>query len=344
MVPLASPLSLHLLSRFARTRGRSARARLPPRALSAGGGRLDGREPYDPPMLTLRPRRTPLADGRGAPGRTTHRAAAGGRGLARERGGPRDASRPRSGSSGPRLAVYGVVLLWPSVIEAVQTANVSLPLDLLVAVMWQYRERLGGGRHRPRVRGCAEALSVAPRDLARADRSLRAAAWRRSWPRRRCSCSCRSRASPTTSGCCATSGDVRARLLYALRAARGRRRAGHARAGRDRRPRRSRCWRVAWRRRSLGLAIAAALVLSPIVWRHFFTLLIVPLALSCPRFAAVWLIPVGMWIGDGTLNGAPWQNAGVLALAALTFSSANDGPGDARRMAASARIRCTREP
>ena len=33
---------------------------------------------------------------------------------------------------------------------------------------------------------------------------------------------------------------------------------------------------LAWRRRSLGLAIAAALVLSPIVWRHFFTLLLVP--------------------------------------------------------------------
>ena len=76
---------------------------------------------------------------------------------------------------------------------------------------------------------------------------------------------------------------------------------------------------VARRRRSLGLALAAALVLSPIVWRHFFTLLLVPLALSRPRFDVVWLVPVGMWIGDGTLNGAPWQTAGVLALAATTF-------------------------
>ncbi len=37
--------------------------------------------------------------------------------------------------------VYGVVLLWPSVIEAVQTANASLPLTLLVALMWRYRDR-----------------------------------------------------------------------------------------------------------------------------------------------------------------------------------------------------------
>ena len=77
---------------------------------------------------------------------------------------------------------------------------------------------------------------------------------------------------------------------------------------------------LAWRRRSFGLAIAAALVLSPIVWRHFFVLLLVPLALSRPRFDAVWLIPIGLWVGDGTFNGAPWQTACVLALVALTFA------------------------
>jgi hypothetical protein len=77
---------------------------------------------------------------------------------------------------------------------------------------------------------------------------------------------------------------------------------------------------LAWRRRSLGLAIAAALCLSPIVWRHFFVLLLVPLALSRPRFDVVWLIPIGMWVGDGTFNGAPWQTAAVLLLAAVTFA------------------------
>ena len=77
---------------------------------------------------------------------------------------------------------------------------------------------------------------------------------------------------------------------------------------------------LAWRRRSLGLAIAAALVLSPIVWRHFFVLLLVPLALSRPRFDAVWLIPIGLWVGDGTFNGAPWQTGGLpRASPPLTF-------------------------
>ena len=76
---------------------------------------------------------------------------------------------------------------------------------------------------------------------------------------------------------------------------------------------------LAWRRQSLTLAIAATLVLSPIAWRHFFVLLIVPLALACPRLDPLWFLPLGMWIGDGTFNGAPWQTAGVLALAAATI-------------------------
>jgi uncharacterized membrane protein len=90
---------------------------------------------------------------------------------------------------------------------------------------------------------------------------------------------------------------------------------------------------LASRRRSYALAIAAALVLSPIVWRHFFVLLMVPLALSRPRFDVVWLIPIGLWIGDGTLNGAPWQTAGVLALVTLTFVLCEWRPRADRRAA-----------
>ena len=215
--------------------------------------------------------------------------------------------------------IYGVVLLWPSVIEAVQTANASLPLTLLVAIMWRYRERAAGRRARARLRRRAEAVPLAGRDLARAVGRVRG----------RGGATVAAAASlllllPFTS-----IGDY-VRLLrnlgetfehdaytpFALLAdlgvpdgvARG------ATIGLG-----AGVLALAWRRRSLGLALAAALVLSPIVWRHFFTLLIVPLALTYPRFAAVWLIPIAMWIGDGTLNGAPWQNAGVLALAALTI-------------------------
>ena len=47
------------------------------------------------------------------------------------------------------------------------------------------------------------------------------------------------------------------------------------------------CWAVllvlCWRRASLALAVAAALVLSPIVWIDYFALAAVPLAVVRPR-------------------------------------------------------------
>jgi hypothetical protein len=215
--------------------------------------------------------------------------------------------------------IYGVVLLWPSVIEAIQTANASLPLTLLLALAWRYRG------HAPvsgaalgyaiavklflwpvavwlallgRAKAAANALAVAAGslllilpftslgDYVRLLRNLGETFEHESY-------------TPFALLADAGVGDTPARIVtvglgLALLAA-------------------------AWRRRSIGLAIAAALVLSPIVWRHFFTVLIVPLALSRPRFDAVWLIPIAMWVGDGTFNGAPWQTAAVLALAAATI-------------------------
>ena len=216
--------------------------------------------------------------------------------------------------------VYGIVLLWPSVIEAVQTANASLPLTLLVALAWRYRDRatIAGAA---RGYGVAVKLFLWPVVVWLALTGRRAAA-------------------AIATGVAAASlllllpfttiGDY-VRLLRNLAdtfqheaytpfalltdfglpdaAARTLTVAlGLAVLG------------LAWRRRSLGLALAAALVLSPIVWRHFFTLLLVPLAVSRPRFDAVWLIPIGMWVGDGTFNGDPWQTAACLALAALTIA------------------------
>ena len=72
---------------------------------------------------------------------------------------------------------------------------------------------------------------------------------------------------------------------------------------------------LAWRRRSLGLFVGAALVLSPIVWRHFFALLVVPLALSRPRFDPVWLVPLAFWFVPGRTTArrgrrlSPWPSA-----------------------------------
>lgn len=224
--------------------------------------------------------------------------------------------------------VYGVVILWPAVIEGVQTANASLPLTLLVALTWRYRDRaafagaaLGYGIAVKlflwpvavwlalvgRVRAAGVAAGVAALslllllpftslvDYARLLRNLGETFEHQSY---------------TPFALLADLGvpDVAARTLtVALGLA---------------------VLALAWRRNSLGLALAAALVLSPIVWRHFFVLLLVPLALSRPRFDAVWLVPVGLWVGDGTFNGAPWQTAAVLALVAATFALCELRPRD----------------
>ena len=54
-----------------------------------------------------------------------------------------------------------------------------------------------------------------------------------------------------------------------------------------------------WRRASLGLAVAAALVLSPIVWLDYFAVAAIPLAIVRPRLSAVWFAPLVTW---GLLN------------------------------------------
>jgi len=226
--------------------------------------------------------------------------------------------------------VFGVVLLWPAVIEGIQTANASLPLSLLVAVMWRYRDRavIAGaalgygvavklflwplvvwlalvGRRRTAMAATLVAIAsvllllpfVRLADYVRLLRNL---------------------------------GETFEHDAYTLFALLGD-------LGVPDTPARVATivlglavLALALRRRSLGLAIAAALILSPIVWRHFFTLLIVPLALSRPRFDVVWLIPMGLWFGDGTFNGAPWQTALVLAFAALTFALCELRPRDDR--------------
>jgi hypothetical protein len=52
---------------------------------------------------------------------------------------------------------------------------------------------------------------------------------------------------------------------------------------------------VTWFRKSFALAIAAALVLSPIVWLDFYALAAIPLAIARPRLSWVWLLPLLTW-------------------------------------------------
>ena len=71
-------------------------------------------------------------------------------------------------------------------------------------------------------------------------------------------------------------------------------------------------------RESFTLALAASIVLTPIVWQHYFTLLLLPLAIARPRFSWVWLIPLAYWAAptQETL-GDLWRTAIGLGLSVV---------------------------
>jgi hypothetical protein len=48
-------------------------------------------------------------------------------------------------------------------------------------------------------------------------------------------------------------------------------------------------------RDALTLAVVLMLLASPLLWAHYFSLLLVPLALSRPRLTMIWVLPVLMW-------------------------------------------------
>ena len=48
--------------------------------------------------------------------------------------------------------------------------------------------------------------------------------------------------------------------------------------------------------RAFTCAVAATLALSPIVWLHYLVVLLVPLAIARPRFSAIWLLPILLWV------------------------------------------------
>lgn len=235
--------------------------------------------------------------------------------------------------------IYGLTLLWPSVIDAYQTANASLPLVLLVAIAWRWRDRavvagaaIGAGmavkfflwplvvwlaatrRFLAAAVACGVALGsvllmVPFTDVTEYVRLLQKL--RRTFE-------------PDSYTLFAVLNDlgVPDTIARAVPVALG-----------------LVVLALAWRRRSLTLAIAAALILSPIAWRHFYVLLIVPLALARPRLDVLWFLPLGMWIGDGTFNGDTWQTAGVLAIAAATIIACEWTP-----RAGAAAARHSREP
>ena len=87
--------------------------------------------------------------------------------------------------------------------------------------------------------------------------------------------------------------------------------------------------------RAFTCAIIATLALTPVVWLHYLTLLTVPLAISRPRFSAVWLLPILLWVCPRGWNGDGLQPYIPALLVALLFVILVAWPQDQRRVSAS---------
>ena len=102
-------------------------------------------------------------------------------------------------------------------------------------------------------------------------------------------------------------------------------------------------WRVArggadGDRRALTFALAAGVVLTPILWLHYLVLLVVPIALARPRLSALWFVPLAMTVFElldlyrGWPRGDGWALVSVAAIVTVVFAAALLRPR--RRLAA----------
>jgi alpha-1,2-mannosyltransferase len=61
-------------------------------------------------------------------------------------------------------------------------------------------------------------------------------------------------------------------------------------------------------RRAFAVAVLGTLIATPVVWMHYYALLFVPIALYRPRFSAVWLAPLALWLAPSTYSeGVTWH-------------------------------------
>jgi hypothetical protein len=73
----------------------------------------------------------------------------------------------------------------------------------------------------------------------------------------------------------------------------------------------------------LTLALAAALAASPIVWVHYFLLLLVPLALTRPRLSWLWFVPFAYWsLGEAAWPAGDARKLGIALAASLVLLGA----------------------
>jgi len=91
---------------------------------------------------------------------------------------------------------------------------------------------------------------------------------------------------------------------------------------------------------SLSLVLAAALVLTPILWLHYLVLLLVPIALARPRLSPLWLVPLVMTLFElldwyrGWPRGDTEALLSVAVVVAVVFAAALQRSRATNRLAA----------
>jgi hypothetical protein len=204
------------------------------------------------------------------------------------------------------LRVYAVVLLWAPTVSSWQSANLTAMLCFGLAIVWRYRDR-------PAVTGSAIALLISLKPFVwpaalwlLATRRYKAAAmativgaavnlaaWMvvgiQQMPRFVHLSGMVTHAMERTGyGAIALAGHLGSSRLdgtvleVVLSLATAIACVLKGRAGDD--------------RRAFTLAIALMLLASPLVWRHYLVLLILPLAIAQPQLSPAWLVPMLLWL------------------------------------------------
>jgi hypothetical protein len=215
--------------------------------------------------------------------------------------------------------VYGITLLWSPIYSGWQTANLTLPLMLMVALVWRHRDR-------PAVAGLLAAAAISLKPFVwplalwlLATRRFKASLWTVVWGIGLNLIAWGIVGFGRIGEYLHVSGqdtDALWRGGYSLLAA------GH-RLGLSRSAGEAalvvvaaalvlaviRDGRRGHERQALALATATMLVASPLVWNHYFALLLVPLALARPRLSPIWALPLLMWACPPTTGAEDWQVA-----------------------------------
>ena len=233
---------------------------------------------------------------------------------------------------------YGLALVWPPALDAVETGNVTIPLMLTAALAWRFRDRalvtgasLGVGlalklllwpvaiwllaTRRWRASfwtvGVASALVVVSWAIVRFDgigeypdllRRLTKVMERESYSVYALGLDLGLPSEVARAAWVALAAGLLAGVVVL------------ARRGDE--------------RGAFALALAAAVACSPIVWIHYFTLVLLAIAVVHPKLGAAWFVgvPMQLIVTSGAYNGSTFQTAAVLALAALAIALALRGP------------------